>query len=68
MTLDELERRMRLEGTLAVNIHLIDGLFRVHVRQSASVGFSCAQRGHATMASALREHFPAENDLSDLLV
>ncbi len=68
MTLDDLEIKMRLEGALAVNIHLIDGLFRVHMRQSASTGFSCAQRGHETLASALAEHFPAESDLSDLLV
>lgn len=68
MTLDDLDKRIREDGVLAVNIQYGGGQFRVHVRQSSSFGFTCAQKGHASLGAALIEHFKSQTDLSDLLV
>lgn len=67
ISLSELERLIRQKRTLALNIHF-DGEFRVHVRNSEAVGFTCAQKSHPTLSDALGEHFknPAP-DLFDLL-
>lgn len=58
MALAELERRIRHDQILCVNIHFHGG-FEVHVRRSDSDGFECAQQRHETLEAALNEHFGA---------
>ena len=61
-SLSDLAEAIRKSGAVAVNIHASPGGFRAHVRMSQAVGFSCAQKEHATLAAALNEHFGAEED------
>jgi hypothetical protein len=68
MTLADLEKQMRVDGTVAVNIQCDGAGFRVHVRRSLNQGFDCAQRRHDTISAALDEHFGTNTDLGDLLV
>lgn len=65
ISLSDLEKVIRSKGTLAVNI-IFDGEFKVHVRDSNEVGFTCAQLRHASLASALSEHFAPQLQI-DLL-
>lgn len=69
MTLGDLERIIRERGILAVNIQFT-GSFRVHIRETVEVGFTCAQAHHGSLEAALVEHFRPTSlgrGISDLL-
>ncbi len=56
MNLDDLDRYIRENRILALNIQFDADGFRVHVRPSLDRGFACAQKSHERLADALREH------------